>query len=518
MPAERRRLLRVSGIVKSFPDLVALDDVSLDVHAGEIVAVVGHNGSGKSTLVKILSGAYTADAGTVELEPGTGLHIIHQDLALIGELSAAENLMLVTAGGAGSFAPVHTRDERDRARELAERFGEAFDIDAPVRDLTPAQRAIVAISRALDGWTGTSNVLVLDESTESLHRTEVDVLFEAVRRLAADGAGVVFVSHRLDEVLGLADRVVVLRDGRKVADEPVAGIDHGRLVELITGSAAATQRERMSATVADAEPVLEVRGLRGGTVEHLDLALRPGEIVGVAGVLGSGREAVPALLYGAVPSTADRFEVAGRAYARPAPAESLRRGVAFVPGDRARLGAVRELVARENVTLPQLRTLTGWLGGISRRRERAEVAGLMRDHDVRPRRPEQGFGLFSGGNQQKIVMARSLRDGPGILLLDEPTQGVDIGAKVAIYDRIVDAAAEGAAVLVSSSDAKELLRLCHRVVVMRHGRAAAMLAGSDLTEPRLVAEGYGLDAPDSPNRSGKPSGPAAPSHELEEQP
>jgi ribose transport system ATP-binding protein len=480
----------VDGVVKAFPDLVALDGVSLDVHAGEIVAVVGHNGSGKSTLVKILTGAYTADAGSVSMPPGTGLHVIHQDLALIGELSAAENLMLVKVGG--RLAPVRSRSERARTLELAGRFGEGFDIDAPVRELTPAQRAIVAISRALDGWSHPANILVLDESTESLHHNEVEVLFDAVRRLAADGAGVVFVSHRLDEVLGLADRVVVLRDGRKVADEPVADIDHRRLVELITGSPARTGTERMRAAPAGGTPALEVRGLRGSTVEHLDLELRPGEILGIAGVLGSGREAVPALLYGAMRSTADRFEVGGRAYPRPSPAGSLRRGIAFVPGDRARLGAIREVTARENLTLPQLRSLTGWLGGISRRRERAEVAALMRDHDVRPQRPEQRFGLFSGGNQQKIVMARSVRDDPGILLLDEPTQGVDIGAKVAIYDRIEAAAVGGTAVLVSSSDAKELLRLCHRVVVMRHGRVAAVLAGPDLTEQRLVAEGYGL--------------------------
>lgn len=488
--APRPRLLRVEGIVKAFPDLVALDGVSLDVHAGEIVAVVGHNGSGKSTLVKILAGAYTADAGTVETAPATGLHFIHQDLALVGELTAAENLVLVTEGT--PLVPVRARAERERARDLVGRFGTGFDVDAPVRDLTPAQRAVVAISRALDGWTHPANIIVLDESTESLHRTEVEVLFEAVRRLAAGGAGVLFVSHRLDEVLGLADRVVVLRDGRKVADEPVAGIDHRRLVELITGAASGPARERASGALRGSGPVLEVGGLRGATVERLVLELHPGEIVGVAGVLGSGREAVPALLYGAEDADADRFLVDGRPYHRRNPGSSLRRRIAFVPGDRARLGSIRELTARENLTLPQMRSVTGWLGAISRRRERAEAVRLLRDHDVRPPRSEQRFGLFSGGNQQKIVLARALRDDPRILLLDEPTQGVDIGAKVSIYESIEAAAAAGAAVLVSSSDAKELLRLCHRVVVMRHGRAAALLAGPDLNEPRLVAEGYGL--------------------------
>ncbi|WP_159502252.1 sugar ABC transporter ATP-binding protein [Microbacterium sp. 18062] len=486
-------LLRVRGLVKAFPGLTALDRVGMDVHAGEVVAIVGHNGSGKSTLVKILAGVSASDGGSVETAPGTDLHFIHQDLALVGELTATENLALMKGTGAGAGAPVRSRADRARARELVARFGEPFDVDRPLRALTPAQRAIVAISRAMDGWTHVANVLVLDEPTESLHRSEVDVLFAAVRRLAAEGAGVIFVSHRLDEVLALADRVVVLRDGRKVADLPVAEVDHGVLVELITGAdAAALAAPGAPPPHGTGTPALRVRGLRGGTVEGLDLDLRPGEIVGVAGVLGSGRELVPSLMYGAVPAAADLFEVDGHAYARRSPARSLRRRVAFVPGDRARLGSIRELTARENLFLPHLHALAGRLGAVRRRLERAETTRLIDEFDVRPPRSEQRFSLFSGGNQQKIVMARALYDRPVVLLLDEPTQGVDIGAKAAIYRAVERGAAAGAAVLVSSSDAKELITLCHRVVVMREGRGATVLAGADLTEHRLVTEGYGL--------------------------
>ncbi|GAA5038702.1 sugar ABC transporter ATP-binding protein [Microbacterium fluvii] len=495
--AEKRPLLRVEGLVKAFPGLTALDRVDLDVHPGEIVSVVGHNGSGKSTLVKILAGVYSSDAGTVSLDGGAELHFIHQDLGLIADLTAAENLALRRGTGLSAVAPYGDRDTNARARELVAQFGPVFDVDVPVRRLTPAQRAVVAISRALDGWTHRANVLFLDEPTESLHRGEVEVLFEAVRRLAAAGTGIVFVSHRLDEVLSLSDRIVVLRDGRKVADAPVAEVGESRLIELITGAdAASLSREQHRSHRRDGDAALSVRGLRGGSVAHLDLDLQPGEVVGVAGVLGSGREAVPALLYGAIQADADAFAVAGAPYPRRSPAESLRRGLAFAPGDRAHLGVVRELSARENLTLPQLKTLTGPLGLISRRRERAEVDALLADYDVRPGRGEQRISLFSGGNQQKIVMARSLRDRPAVLLLDEPTQGVDIGAKATIYDAIARGAEGGTAVLVSSSDAKELLAVCDRVVVMRDGRAAAVLAGSDLTEHRLIAEGYGL--PDSP--------------------
>jgi ribose transport system ATP-binding protein len=484
-------LLRVTGIVKAFPGLVAVDHVSLDVHAGEIVAVVGHNGSGKSTLVKILAGRYTADEGTAETAPGTQMHFIHQDLALVGELSALENLALIKGRGAASVAPHRVRVERERARALIGRFGPEFDVDIPIRDLTPAQRAVVAISRAMEGWAHRSHVLVLDESTESLHRQEVDVLFDAVRRVAAEGAGVIFVSHRLDEVLALASRIVVLRDGRKVADEPVASVDRHRLIELITGAAAASVLSPHSGS-REGPPVLEVRGLQGASVEHFDVDLYPGEVVGVAGVLGSGRESVPSLLYGETDGSAVEFRVSGRPYPRRTPQRSLRRGIGFVPSDRARRGSIGELTARENLTLPQLRTLTGRFGNIWSRRERDETARLLNAYDVRPPRTEQRFSLFSGGNQQKIVVARSLRDAPAVLLLDEPTQGVDVGAKATIYAAIEDAAARGAAVLVSSSDAKELLRLCDRVHVLRNGRAAAVLTGADLTEHRLIADGYGL--------------------------
>lgn len=489
-----RTLLRVESVVKTFPGLTALDGVSLSVDSGEILAVIGHNGSGKSTLVKILAGVYTRDAGQVTLsspeeagEEVTEMHFIHQDLALIPELTAVENLYLAK----GTLAPNQLAAERARTRELIGHFGDVFDVDVPVKQLTSGQRAIVAIARALNGWDHPRHVIVLDEPTESLHKSEVDVLFQAVRRLAADGAGVIFISHRLDEVLELADRVAVLRDGKKVADEPTASLDHGRLVELITGSSVAELAET-KLPVAAGEPVLAVTGLHGGGIERLDLTVRAGEIVGIAGVLGSGREALPTLLFGATSATAETFEVGGTAYDHRSPVESIRRGMAYVPADRSRFGSVREFTARENMTLPELGSLRTRTGAINRAREQEEASRLIEGFQVRPPRPEQMFGAFSGGNQQKIMFAKWLRNTPSLLLLEEPTQGVDIGAKVAIYQAIEAAAAAGAAVLVCSSDAKELLRLCQRVIVLRDGLQAEELSGEILTEHRLVLAGYGL--------------------------
>ncbi|HIY65638.1 MAG TPA: sugar ABC transporter ATP-binding protein [Candidatus Agrococcus pullicola] len=433
---------------------------------------------------------YSADAGRVETTPGSELHFIHQDLALIGQLTAAENLALARGAGAAAFAPYGDRSRGDRARELIARFGPEFDVDIPVQALSPAQRAIVAISRARDGWIHSANVLFLDEPTESLHKNEVEVLFEAVRKLAAEGTGIVFVSHRLDEMLALSHRVVVLRDGRKVADGKVADIDESRLVHLI--AAAEVEAEHRREAAEPGEVALDVRGLSGSNVANFGLRVRAGEVVGIAGVLGSGRETVPALLYGAVESEAERFRIAGKPYERRSPAESLRRGIVFAPADRAALGTVREMSARENLTLPHLQLVRGRFGHISPGAERARTAAVLNDFDVKPRNTEQRIALFSGGNQQKIVIARSLHNDPRLLLFDEPTQGVDVGAKASIYSAIARGAADGAAVVVSSSDAKELLAICDRVIVMRDGSAAASFEGDDLTEQQLIAAGYGL--------------------------
>ncbi|MET4639269.1 sugar ABC transporter ATP-binding protein [Mycetocola sp. 2940] len=488
-------LVTIEGIVKDFPGNRALDDVSLSVHSGEVVAVVGHNGSGKSTLVKILAGVYTSDGGTVELSGDdgqqTGLHIIHQDLGLASELNGIENLGIVKYHGASAFAPFKRKQEREHAIELISRFGDPFDVEVPIGTLAPAQRSIIAIARALDGWEHPRNVLILDEPTEALHASEVRVLFDAVKKLAAEGAGVIFISHRLDEVLEIADRVIILRDGRKVADELSSTLDHDKLVSYVTGVPIGVA-EVGSSRRPRGEVALQVEGLVGGALDGIDLTLYAGEVVGVAGVLGSGREALPACLFGATPATATAFTLDGKRYENRAPRESIRRGMAFVPGDRAKFGSVRPLTARENVTLPELKSLTTRFGALNLTEERAVTADLIDRYGVKPPRAEQVFSQFSGGNQQKLVFAKWLRNRPTVILLEEPTQGVDIGAKQALYDAIDEAASTGAAVLVCSSEAKELVRVCDRVLVLRNGRISAEFSGDQLTETRLVMEGYGF--------------------------
>jgi len=477
---DRRVVLAADHLTKDFPGLRALDDVSLRVRAGEIVALLGQNGSGKSTLVKILAGVYTADAGTAT---HGSLHFIHQDLGLIPALSTVENLAL----GERGLAPVRRRKERAHARELIRRFGVDFDVLAPISELTPAQRTIVAIARAMDGWTGDEHVLVLDEPTASLHRGEVGVLFAAVREVARSGAGVMFISHRLDEVTALADRVLVLRDGRLVEDVPAAGLTAGELAYLITGkrsSAVTTGPEARS----DDEPLLRVRGLAGASVQDLDLDLRRGEVLGIAGSLGSGREHVAGLLFGSLPRRAGAVEIDGRSLGK---GTALRHGMALVPADRRADGGVMTMNVRENLTLPDLPRFRRFGGRLSLAAERAAAAEWCTRVGLRPMLPERELGLFSGGNQQKAVIARWLRIAPAVLLVEEPTQGVDIGAGEAIRQLILDAAGDGMAVLVSSSDNADLIRMCGRVLVLRDGRLATELTGPAIDDHRLTEECLG---------------------------
>jgi ABC-type sugar transport system ATPase subunit len=496
----REELLRVRGLSKTFPGLRALADVSLSVHAGEIVALVGQNGSGKSTLVKTLAGVHEPDPGAeIDVAGGradgsgeTELHFIHQDLGLIEGLSTVENLDLGRDHRWAGLLPSPRQTERTRAERLIAGFGAAFDVTAPVRDLSSAERAIVAIARALDGWSHPTNVLVLDEPTAALHGEEVEKLFDAVRRIAASGAGVVFISHRLDEVFDLADRVVVLRDGRVVADVGGERLDHDELIALITGIALPEPVER-SRRAAE-EVVLAARGVRGATIDGLDLDLCAGEIVGVSGVLGSGREQLAGILFGLAPGEAAEVRVGGRTLRRLSPRAAIALGVGYVPADRRAHGAVLSLSARENITLPRLAPFTRAGGRIDGGAERAEVRRWVELVDLRPPEPERTLGFLSGGNQQKVVLAKWLRNEPRVLLLDEPTQGVDVGAKAGILELIGAAAARGAGVLICSSDTKELATVCDRVLVLRDGRAVAEPAGPELSEARLVREGLGAAA------------------------
>ena len=498
---ERPIILTVDKISKSFPGVRALDDVSLNVRSGEIVALLGQNGCGKSTLVKILAGVYTAESGSVAVFGDDGvrrdshgsLHFIHQDLGLVHTLSAVENFALGREGGWRNVLPLRKRRERRAAEELISRFGVNVDVQCPVGELSAARRTIVAIARAMSGWSRPDNVLVLDEPTASLNGEEVALLFGAIRQVASAGAGVVFISHRLDEVTELADRVVVLRDGKLVANQPAAGLNADSLAALITGhEASSLAGEPAPAEMTSVDPVLSVRSLVGASVALLDLTVGRGEVLGIAGNTGSGRDNVGSLIYGATKRGAGMVRVNGRIIA-PSISASRRANIALVPADRHAHGGVMTHTVTENLVLPDLRAFMRGIG-LSRKRQDAEAQAWATRVNLQPRITERALGLFSGGNQQKMVIARWLRTAPDVLIVEEPTQGVDIGASEAIRQSIVDAAASGMAVLVTSSDNADLIRMCTRVLVMREGSVIAELRGADINEHRLTRECLGIDA------------------------
>jgi ABC-type sugar transport system ATPase subunit len=481
-------LLDVRRVSKSFGGNKVLDDVSFSVSRGEIVALLGHNGSGKSTLVKILAGAYSLDAGEIKHgEVGeVKLHFIHQTLGLVPSLTVAENLDLGLSHSWWGLMPVRRAEERRRIQEMLTKFGVTFSPDAVVAGLTAADRTIVAIVRALAGWKDGKHVLVLDEPTATLHGEEIDMLKGAIRTVAAQGAGVIYITHRLGEAEELADRAIVLKNGVKILEEARGAFTHDSLVRAIAGADAKTRSRRASPPRRSA--LLEVRGLAGASVQGATFHAREGEILGVSGLVGSGMERVNGAVFGAFPTRKGVVLVGGAPIALGSPRSAIRAGVAYVPADRRARASIGHFSARENLTLAHMRDIRRPWGAIHRALERQEALAWMDRLRVTPGgQIEQAFDLFSGGNQQKIVLAKWLRVKPRVFLIDEPTQGVDAGAQTEIYELLVKAARAGAAVVVASSDTKELAHICDRALVMRDGVVSSELSGADISESALIS-------------------------------
>jgi ribose transport system ATP-binding protein len=493
--------MALRSVSKTFGAQLALDSVDLTVRIGEIHALVGQNGSGKSTLVKLLGGYHAADPGyeaSVMDEPfhlgsmsaarEAGLRFVHQDLGLVEHLTVAENFFI--SARSGWMKPLAKGDERSRAARALEDFGYKIDPEALVSSLSAAQRTVVAIVRALAGEAPPA-LLVLDEPTASLPGPDVELLFDALRRLAHGGGSVLFISHHLDEVMGLADAVTVLRDGRRVATASSKDLSHDQLVELMLGRpltprgpAAAQSAGKKSGE--GAVPRLTLRDLRGGNLQGVSLDVQPGEVVGITGLTGSGRENIAGAVAGQE-SVSGHVAIDGVALKPGDPRKALARRLAYAPAERRRDALLGGATLRENLTIADLRSVSR-RGRLSRRLERKDARAWMETLDVRPRDEERPILQFSGGNQQKVVLGRLLRTNPAVLVLDEPTQGVDVGAKAAIHGLIDDVARSGAAVLVCSSDVEELIQVATRVLVLRRGIVAAELSGSSLTPERIEEE------------------------------
>jgi ABC-type sugar transport system ATPase subunit len=470
-------ILRAERVHKRFGGVHALRGAGLVVHPGEVHALVGENGSGKSTLLKILSGQLQADDGDLNVAGSTAT--VSQETTLAPDLSIAENIFLGhrMARRAGFVDWRATR--RDAARAL-ERLGLRLDPSLPVRRLRPDQAQMVEIARALSM---DARVLILDEPTSSLTDDEVAALFAAVRRVREQGVATIFVSHRLNEVFALADRVTVLRDGRTVGSGPVVEFDRQKLIGLMVGRAL---EDTMAAEQASAEDVvLRTRDLTlEGYFAGVDLEVSRGEIVGLAGLVGAGRTELLESLFG-LHRPSGLVEVGGREVSYRAPRDAIRDGIALVPADRKRHGLVLDRSVRENLLM------AASSGAFRLRhprasRELASVGATMEQLQIRAHSPRVPVATLSGGNQQKVVLGKWLETGPRLLMLDEPTRGVDVGAKGEIYRLLLEARSQGIGILISSSEIPELLTLCDRIVIMFRGGVAASLARADATEALIA--------------------------------
>ncbi len=507
-PAATVAALRLWDLSKTFGGQKALDKASLEIASCEVHGLLGQNGCGKSTLIKILAGFHAPDPGSrleidgadvpLPLAPGEfrkhRISFVHQHLGLIPSLTVLENLLLGRLAERDAWA-INWVAERRAAKQLFADYAIDLDPEARVADITPVERALLAIVRAItemneEGGAG-AGLLVLDEPTPFLPKRDVDRLFQLVRAVVAKGASVVFVSHDVDEVMEITDRATVLRDGKVAATIDTRTATKADFIEAIVG--------RKLAAMTPPAPLLArgpshavVHNLSGGTIEGFSLDLAAGEVVGVTGLIGSGYDEIPYLIYGARAARGGTLDIGGRGVelSRITPHEAIRHGVVLVPADRANAGVIGPLPVDDNVTMPTLALrFRQWM--LRRRAMTTEAAEMGRRFEVRPADPTMLMASLSGGNQQKVVLAKWFQMAPRLILLDEPTQGVDIGARQTVFRHIANAASAGAAVLCASSDYEQLAAICSRVLIFAAGQVVAILEGAEISKEAIAERSLG---------------------------
>jgi len=485
-------LLEVTNLSKSFPGVQALKDISFTLNKSEILAVIGENGAGKSTLMRILAGVQNPDAGTIKLDnkpveiPSVqsalrlGIVLIHQELNLSDNLTVAANIYL--GREPRTFGFINKSRLRDNAASVLNKICLDCSPDTIVADLSIGHQQLVEIAKALSV---DARILIMDEPTSSLSQHETDQLFAVVRDLRSKGISILYISHRLGEVKELADRVLVLRDGRIAGELSREQIDHDRMVKLMVGREISALYNRQPNPPQ--APMLEVQNLRTPAHPRHDISfsLNPGEIVGIAGLVGAGRTELLQTLFGITPAVGGITRVNGQAIKTNSPRDAIAAGIALVPEDRKQHGLILEMPRRENISLPSLRR-TQLAGFLNFSAERDLSRRTIDDLSVRTPSDGQFCQYLSGGNQQKVVVGKWLATNPKILLLDEPTRGIDIGAKQEVYKLMEQLAASGVAILFVSSEMEEILRLSDRTLVMHEGHLTGELPRSNLTEESIM--------------------------------
>jgi len=488
--------LIVAGVSKRFGGVPALSDISLTIEPGKVHALIGENGAGKSTLGKIISGVIAPDEGTLTFagQPlvlrsprealAHGIITIAQELAIVPGLTVAENVYLGAQIARGGI--VHRREMRRRFRELADRAGFALSPDVRAGNLSTADQQKVEIMRALSR---NASIVVMDEPSAALSGHESAALHEIIRSLARRGSAVVLISHFLSEVLSLSDTITTLRDGHLVRTVPAAGATEDSLIEGMLGRSLSSVFPDKATAESGAPTVLKVDHLCAPGVEDCSFELRRGEILGIAGLVGAGRSELARAIFRDAKVSSGTVSLGGTELAGHSPHRSIGRGLALIPESRKDMGLMMSRSVKENVSLSRL-DLVSRMGWIARVRERRTVSQLMEKTTVKSAGMGQSVSMLSGGNQQKLLFARTIMCAPSVLIADEPTRGVDVGSKRAIYDLLVDMAADGMGIIVISSELEEVLGLAHRVLVMRHGRFVTELAGQDMTEQAVLAAAF----------------------------
>ena len=496
-------LLRATGITKSFAGVHALRGVSFELRPGEVHALVGENGAGKSTLVKIITGAYQPDEGRLEVagqpviahDPvkarALGIAAIYQQPALFPDLSVAENMALGVEPG-GVWRRIRWGRRRQRARQLLDRVSAAIDPEAAVRDLTMPEQQLIEIARALGAG---ARILIMDEPTASLSEREVIKLFRVIRDLRAQRVGIVYISHRLEELFEIGDRVTVLRDGEEAGTYRLAYIDRGKLIRQMVGRELSSVYPKTSDSARRCVLELSGVGCRESGVRGVDLALRAGEIVGLAGLVGAGRTELASTLFGLTPADAGVIRVHGKPAAVRSPAQAMQLGIAYLPEDRRRHGVILDMPLTGNITLATLSQIAKF-GLLNFRHERALAETYVRRLGIKTDSVDAPVGNLSGGNQQKVALARWLAASPSILILDEPTQGVDVGAKGEIYRLMSDLAARGMAILMISSELPEILGMSDRIAVMHAGSLVGVRERAHAEQEQIMALALGHKSTD----------------------
>jgi ribose transport system ATP-binding protein len=487
-------LLAVSGLTKRFTGTLALDHVDFDVRRGEVHALLGQNGAGKSTLIKILAGVYSADAGDIRFDdrvvrPGIQplpVAFIHQDLGLVDWMTVAENVAVQTGYPRGRLGLISWKKVRQAATEALATMGSDINPDLRVTALPAAERSLVAIGRAL---AVKSDILVLDEPTAALPEADVNRLLRALRHLRTNGIGIIYVTHRLDEVFRVADRVTVLRDGRRVATVRVDETSPGDLVEKIVGRAM-TDAFVKPARSTD-RVVLAVDGLVAERVGPVSFAVAAGETLGLVGLRGAGHHTIGRAIFGQVAIAGGHVSLDGVRVDPKDPADAMRKQIGFVSSRRAEESLAANMVVRENVYMNPVVTGSGVMEPVWRRGELAKTRAVLEKFSVKPQDPERVVATLSGGNQQKVVVARWMEARVRLLVLEEPTIGVDVGSKAEIYHLLQQSLKEGLAVLLISSDFEEVERICHRALVFSRGRVVSEIPRNRLTIARLTADASG---------------------------